>query len=225
MDESVSGLVFDLDGTLCEYRRPGTAVLAEAFEKADVPPFFTAADYYGRYDEYVPASDSIREVRERCFADLAAESGRDPAVGRAVADAYEAARDHAGVRWVPGADEAIETLADRYPLAMVTNGDPEMQGTKLASLDIADRFETVVHAGFDAPAKPAPEPFDLALDALGVEAPRAATIGNSLPHDVTGAHNAGLRSVWLDREGAGPPDPEPHHRIESMHELLEEPWH
>jgi FMN phosphatase YigB (HAD superfamily) len=49
-------------------------------------------------------------------------------------------------------------------------------------------------------------------------------IGNSLEHDVHRAHNAGLQSVWLDRDGVPDPDPAPHHRIESMREVLEEPW-
>lgn len=225
MSGPVEGVVFDLDGTLCDYERTGAEVLAAAFEAAGVEPFFDVADYYARFDDYVATSEDIRDVREQCFADLAAAAGRDPAAGRAVAEAYAAERDHANVRWLPGARAAIDRLGERYPLAIVTNGDPWMQGRKLDALGVDGRFETVVHAGYDAPAKPNPEPFELALEAMGLAEPRAATVGNSLHHDVAGAHNAGLRSVWLDRDGTAAPDPEPHHRIESMHELLEEPWH
>ncbi len=224
MDAPIAGLVFDLDGTLCEYRRSGVDVLNAAFETVGVDPIFTARDYYTRIDDYVGESEDIREIRTRCFADLAAESGHDPSLGTAIADAYAAERDHANVRWLDGAQAALDALGERYPLAMVTNGDPEMQGTKLDALGIADRFETIVHAGFDAPAKPDPEPFSIAVDAIDVAAPRAATIGNSIRHDIAGARNAGLRSVWLDRDGTAVPEPEPHHRIESMHELLDEPW-
>lgn len=225
MTDSVDGFVFDLDGTLCEYRRSGRDVLAGAFEAASKTPFFTVEEYYQRFEEYVPDSADIREVREQCFADLAAEAGRDPDDGRAVAHAYAEERDHADVEWLPGAREAVDTLGERYPLAMVTNGDPWMQGTKLEALGVEDRFETVVYAGFDAPAKPDPEPFDRAVTAMDVPAQRAVTVGNSLQHDVAGAHNAGLRSVWLDHNGTTTPDPEPNYRIESMHELLEAPWH
>jgi putative hydrolase of the HAD superfamily len=224
MDEPVAGLVFDLDGTLCEYERTGAAVLSDAFARTAVEPFFEVTDYYDRFEAYVPECDAIREIRERCFADLAVETGREEAVGRAVAEAYASIRDHTNVRWLPGAETALETLGERYPLAMVTNGDPRMQGTKLDALGVRDRFEVVVHAGFDAPAKPDPAPFELALDAIDVAPPRAVTVGNSLGHDVAGAHNAGLRSVWLDREGIASPDPEPHHRIESMAALHDEPW-
>jgi putative hydrolase of the HAD superfamily len=224
MSTPVDGLIFDLDGTLCEYRRPGTDVLETAFDRIGAEPFFTVADYYGRFEEFVPGNDGIRGIRSDTFATLAAESGHDPEVGRELAAVYTAERDHSAVRWLPGARDALDELGERYRLSIVTNGDPEMQGEKLAALGAADRFETVVHAGFDAPSKPAPEPFEEALAAMGVDAPRAVTVGNSLDHDVAGAHNAGLQSVWLDRDGEHAARPEPHHRIESMHDLRAEPW-
>jgi FMN phosphatase YigB (HAD superfamily) len=224
MSDAVDALVFDLDGTLCEYARSGRVVLQRAFQTVDVEPFFSPSEYYASYESYVPESESIREVRERCFADLAAEAGHDPAVGRAVADAYAAERDHSSVQWVPGAESALETLGEDYPLAMVTNGDPDMQGTKLATLGIEDRFETIVHAGFEAPAKPDPAPFDMALEPLEVTPGRALTVGNSLEHDVAGAHNAGLRSAWIDHDGVAAPEPEPHYRLDSMHDLRADLW-
>lgn len=224
MQAPIEGVVFDLDGTLCEYPRSGASVLETAFETVGVEPFFTIEEYYGWFEDYVTDNESIRGIRADTFAALAADDGRDPSVGRAVAGAYAAERDHGAVRWLPGAERAVEALGERYPLAVVTNGGPDMQSEKLAALGAADRFEAVVHAGFDTPPKPDPAPFGVALDAMGVEAPRAVTVGNSVRHDVAGAHNAGLRSVWLDRDDAGPPEPEPHLQIRSMRELLEEPW-
>ncbi len=224
MSTPVDGLIFDLDGTLCEYHRPGSDVLETAFERVGVEPYFTVADYYERFEDFVAGNDGIREIRADTFATMAVESGRDPEIGRELAAVYAAERDHSAVRWLPGAEAALDELGDRYPLSIVTNGDPKMQGEKLAALGLEDRFEAVVHAGFDAPSKPAPEPFEVALSSMGVDAPRAVTVGNSLEHDVAGAHNAGLQSVWLDREGGRVATPEPHHRIESMHDLRAEPW-
>jgi len=145
-------------------------------------------------------------------------------VGRTVAEAYAAERDQANVRFLPGAREALDTLRERYRVAAVTNGGPDMQRAKLRGLGIHDHFETVVFAGYDVAAKPDPEPFHTALDFLGVDPERAVKIGNSLTNDVRGAHNAGLQSVWLAQDGITDPDPEPHHRIEAMDELLDEPW-
>jgi len=224
MAGSVEALVFDLDGTVCEYCRSVEDLLDHSFEAVGVDPFFSAEAYYSAFDEYVEGADEVEEIRERAFAGLASEAGVDPAVGRAVAAAYADARDHTNVRFLTGAQAALETLTEQYPTAAVTNGDPAMQSQKMAGLGIEDRFETVVYAGYDTPAKPDPEPFESALDALGVASERAVKIGNSLDHDVRGAHNAGLHSVWLDRNGVDDPVPEPHYRIESMRELLAEPW-
>jgi len=59
------------------------------------------------------------------------------------------------------------TLRERYRVAAVTNGGPDMQRAKLRGLGIHDHFETVVFAGYDVAAKPDPEPFHTALDFLG----------------------------------------------------------
>lgn len=224
MSEPVEALLFDLDDTICEYCRPGSEILALAFEDVGVDPIFTAKDYYAIFDDYVEDSEDVVENRERCFAALAAEAGYEPEVGLAVADAYEAERDQTNVQWLPGAKRALDTLREQYRVAAVTNGDPTMQRQKMRGLGIDDHFEIVVFAGYDVAAKPDPEPFHAALDVLDVGPERTVKIGNSLENDVTGAHNAGLRSVWLDRDGVGEPDPEPHHRIEAMEELLDEPW-
>src|SRR5699024_9714395 len=107
-------------------------------------------------------------------------------------------------------------------VGVVTNGPPEMQSDKLAALGLDDAFETVVHAGYDAPAKPDPEPFHRALSALDGEPASAVHIGNSLSSDVAGAQAAGLRSVWLD--DGSTPDPVPDHTLASMEELANPPW-
>jgi putative hydrolase of the HAD superfamily len=224
MTDRVDALVFDLDHTLCAYRPSGEEILSLSFEAAGTDPLFAVEEYYDIFDDYVAESDDGRENRARCFEALAAEAGRSPEVGRRVADAYAAERDHENVRWVPGAKAAIESLSETYPLALVTNGAREWQSAKLRGLGIEDRFETVVYAGYETAPKPEPEPFRVALDALDATPDRAVKIGNSLDHDVAGARNAGLRSVWLDRDGVEDPTPTPDVRIESMEELLDEPW-
>lgn len=224
MADSADVLVFDLDHTLCTYRRTGEEILSLAFEAAGVDPFFEIDDYYGVFDDYAFRSDDGRENRALCFEALAEDAGRSPELGRQVADAYAAERDHSDVRWLPGAKDAFESLANAYPLALVTNGAPAWQSEKLRGLGIEDRFESVVYAGYDTAPKPDPEPFRIALDGLDAAPERAVKIGNSLEHDVAGARNAGLRSVWFDRHGVDDPTPTPDVRVESMDELLDEPW-
>lgn len=222
MTTSVDTVLFDIDGTLCEYRRSRHELLANSFETAGVSPFFTIEDYIARYDEFTVDADSIEELRAACFAALADERGYDPDLGRSVAETYTADRDHSNVRFLPGAHEALTTLSDDHRVGVVTNGAPEMQAQKLAALGLDDSFETIVHAGYDAPAKPDPEPFHRALAALDADPDSTVHIGNSLAADIAGAHAAGLGSVWLD-DGTEP-DPVPDYTLASMEELTEPPW-
>lgn len=220
----VDAVLFDLDDTLCEYERPGSELLTAAYDRVGVEPVFTVEEYYARYEEYADDTDGIRELRANCFADLAAEYGHDPSLGRAVARAYADERDHRNVRFREGAREGFEAVAERYRVGMVTNGAPEMQRLKLAGIGLDDAFESVVYAGYDAPAKPAPDPFHRALSEMGVDPARAVHVGNSPSSDVDGAKAAGLRAVLLadgmPTEGERTPD----YRVGSIRELASPPW-
>lgn len=202
MTQPIEAVVFDLDATLCERRRPGSEVLSVAFEKVGVEPFFTLAEYHAKIDDIGDTGSDVGR-RVRCFEALAKERGRDSGVGRAVADAYETERDYTDVRFTLGAEDALETLCERYPLALVTNGGPDTQRAKIEALDLASQFEKIVLAGYETAAKPDPEPFVIALDALDVQPANAVYVGNSLGHDVVGAHAAGIQACWIPDE---PPD-------------------
>lgn len=214
---TVDAVCLDLDDTLVEYDRSVEDVLAHAFDEAAVTPCFTADEYRAAYDRFADDTESMNALRRRCFSHLAEEAGHDPAVGHSVAEAYEAVRDQTRVELLPGARELVDDL-DR-PVALVTNGAPDAQRQKLEGAGLADAFDHVVFAGYDTPSKPDPAPFEHALDALGCPADRAIHVGNSVSSDVTGAHAAGLRSVWVPADPDRDPDPEPHHSFPDLHEL------
>lgn len=221
MRSSVDAVLFDIDGTLCTYRRGSGDILPLAFDSVGIDPFFTAEEYADRYREFTDESDGIRDLRERCFATFADERGYHPDVGRAVARAFAAERDHTNVEYCPGARETLSVLDGDVALAAVTNGAPEMQAAKLDGLGLGEFFETVVYAGYDAPAKPAPEPFHLALDALGVAPDRTLHVGDSLESDIAGGHRAGVRTAWVHGENDSPtePDPTPDYTFSTVEEL------
>ncbi|PSP90201.1 haloacid dehalogenase [Halobacteriales archaeon QS_4_69_34] len=222
MTTPVEVVLFDVDDTLCAYRRSGAELLSIAFERVGVEPFFELADYHARYGEFVGSTDSVAELRAACFAAIAEARGRGRDLGRAVAAVYADERDHEAVDFVPGAREAVDALGVEYRLGVVTNGAPGMQAAKLAGLGLDDAFETVVHAGYGVPAKPDPEPFRRALAALDAAPESTVHVGNSLASDVAGARAAGVRSAWLD--DGSEPDPVPDYRLGSMADLREPPW-
>lgn len=216
----VDAVLFDLDETLVRYDRPASAVLALAFETVGVDPFFDETDFADRYDRFFPESESIDHLRELVFTDIATTTGQDPEVGRRVARAYAAERDHSRVSLLPGAPALLEALEGR-PLGLVTNGDPGMQRPKLEATGLVDRFDTIVYAGHDTAPKPDPEPFRRAIDDLGIEASAGAFVGNDPRADVDGAHAVGLRTVWIRNGVAGRPADPPDATVDCLDELVD----
>ena len=133
MTAPVEAVLFDVDDTLCEYRRSTEEMLTLAFDRAGVDPFFTHREYVERYNDFADESDDVADLRERCFVAIARDR-RDPALARRVARDYAEARDHTDVRPLPGASEVLEHFDGTVPIGAVTNGAPEMQSRKLDAL-------------------------------------------------------------------------------------------
>jgi HAD superfamily hydrolase (TIGR01509 family) len=226
---TIDAVLFDLDGTLCEYCRSNDELLDLAFGRLGLDAPFSGEEYYDRFDELYherPVNGDLGRFRERCFATLAEEAGLDPEVGREAARIYTEERDPGNVRALSGADEALSRTGEHHPIALVTNGPPETQDRKLAALGFRDAFETVVYAGYDTPAKPDPTPFHRALEAIGATPERAVHVGDSLSADVAGAHAAGLASTWVANGSRREvtPIPTPDYVIGGPGDLLTPPW-
>jgi HAD superfamily hydrolase (TIGR01509 family) len=222
---AVDAVLFDLDDTLCEHRRSSRELLAVAFERTGVEPFFEVSAYNDRYEDHLEAADGVGEVRERCFEAIAVDRDRDPGLGRALARAYADERDQTDVEPLPGARETVATLGEDHHLGLVTNGPPDVQREKLAAVGLADAFDVEVFAGFGVPAKPDPEPFHRALEPLDAGTDRAVHVGNSLRTDVPGAKRAGLRAAWLREDGADPGDGHrPDYVLDALGDLASPPW-
>ena len=104
-----------------------------------------------------------------------------------------------------------------YRLGLLSNGSrlPEKMG-------LAQYFESVVFAQDHRVAKPDKGIFEVVERQLGVGPEACVLVGDHPVNDVAGAHGAGWRSVWIDREGAAPfPDdgPQPDAVIASLLDL------
>ena len=93
----------------------------------------------------------------------------------------------------------LNHLRGRVALGSVSNGVADLQ-----MIGLAHYFQASVAACTVRTAKPAPEIFHAACDALGVEPREALYIGDDPLIDVDGAQKAGLRAVWMNRNGADP---------------------
>jgi putative hydrolase of the HAD superfamily len=219
----VETVLFDLDGTLLTYDQDPVERMAETFDRAGVTPFVDSealwplADRVGHVDS---DHDFLRELWRIAASEYGGPS--DPAVHERLARSHEAATDHTAVSLRPGAEHALETVADGgYDIGVVTNGSRRTQTQKLDALSLHDHFQTVVYAGEETLPKPEREPFDLALSRLEGRPQASLYVGNSLEHDVVGAQQAGLRAAWLPgpHDPADPGEYAPDHHLGSLADL------
>ena len=96
----------------------------------------------------------------------------------------------------PEVRPALESLASRYTLVAVTNGN-----ARLERIGIDHLFHAVVSARTAGAAKPARPIFDAAVSVGGAAAHETLHVGDHPEFDVHGARAAGLRTVWLNRNG------------------------
>jgi putative hydrolase of the HAD superfamily len=96
-------------------------------------------------------------------------------------------------------EQVLHDLKKKFRLALITNGAPDIQGTKIDGSNLANFFETIIISGDHGFGKPDLRIFQLALERLEVAAHEAVMIGDSLNRDIAGARAAGIRTVWINR--------------------------
>jgi 2-haloacid dehalogenase len=131
---------------------------------------------------------------------LLAPFGRQSAAGQ-FAGAY--ADLHATAVIFPEVPDALRALGRRVRIAVVANADHDYLMRCLNHNGL--RFDLVVDSETARCYKPDPRILQRACEALSVPASEAAMVGDTPETDVQGAHQAGLRAVWLNRDHRGWP--------------------
>lgn len=129
-------------------------------------------------------------------------------------------RTHYEAAWTlfPDVLPALDALAASHRHAVLSNSSLHVQDHKLRTLGVHDRFEAILCAAELGVSKPAAAAFLAACEALELAPHQVAYVGDHPEIDGRGAADAGLLSVWLDRQGAGSA-PAGGHRIGSLAEL------
>ncbi|MFD2184694.1 HAD-IA family hydrolase [Rhodoplanes azumiensis] len=110
-----------------------------------------------------------------------------------------------------GAQAALDALAGRTKLAVVTNCSVRLG--RLAAARLAVAWDCIVTAEEAGVYKPDPRPYRMALDRLGVAPSEAAFVAGS-GYDLFGTAAVGLRTYWHNRIGLARPDGAPSPDVE-----------
>ena len=209
----MEAVLFDGDQTLWDFERVmREALVATAAElRAARPGPFADALRWGDLQadraavaEQRPDVWSLAELRVHGFARTLArrrdaeggDEAADDRLARLLAELYFTERDRDAALFddtIP----ALDALRAHYRLGLLSNGSrlPETVG-------LAGYFETVVFAQDHRVAKPDKGIFEVVQRELGLGPEVCVLVGDHPVNDVAGAHGAGWRSVWLDRNGA-----------------------
>jgi len=195
----MAAIFFDVDGTLVRWRGDYGDVLVDAFERAGA----TVTDerletYNGRFFEYF--GDFADDPYRRAFADVCDDHAVD-ADPEALAEALVAAEFDA-VEPVPGVESAVEALADRHTLGVLTNGVPDVQFGKVAEIGLLDRFDARVASHDPAVGATKPDPAIFEAAKSRVDAERYVMVGDDREPDIDGAREQGFETVHVDAAAA-----------------------
>lgn len=198
--ESVETIVFDVNETLSDM-----APLGAAFAAVGAPEELAAIWFAGILRDGFAAALTGDNVP---FAAIAQDSAVRLLTARHVEDvddavasimaAMQALDVHPDV--VPG----IEALRSRAPLVTLSNGATTVARGLVVRAGILDAFARLLSVE-DAPAwKPAASSYAYAADACGTVPERMLLVAVH-PWDIHGAHAAGLRTAWINRDGGAYP--------------------
>ncbi|TPG36714.1 HAD family hydrolase [Mycolicibacterium hodleri] len=124
---------------------------------------------------------------------------RIAALPQTLAELYRGVSRHKLKRY-PHVRSTLGALCDRYPLAVVSDGQKAYARAELHKVDLTQYFGPIVVSGEHGFRKPDRRLFQYALDAMGVPAEKTVYVGNDMYRDVYGAREMGMRTVMFDSD-------------------------
>ena len=210
-------LLFDLDDTLCDHDGSLRVRLRASFAAAfnGQPPFDLDNIVEQSIERSVFGTDHFQEILEPYGVSR-------PEALQAAIDTYVADRFR-GLSLFEEAVDVVQTVSRRTRVGMITNGPSDIQRQKIELLGIGPLFPFILVSEELDIWKPDRRIFERAME-LGQASPdETVYIGDNPAHDVGGARNAGITSVWVNRSGQPWPDggEPPDFEIQNLREVIE----
>ncbi|MCZ2257832.1 HAD family hydrolase [Sporosarcina sp. G11-34] len=116
----------------------------------------------------------------------------------------------------------LDLLKGKFKLALLTNGSPSLQQTKLTiTPEIAPYFDHIIISGAFGKGKPDQSIFDYTLAQCDAKREETLMVGDNLMTDILGASRVGIPSVWINRENnKSHPDIKPTYEIDHLDQLI-----
>lgn len=218
-------LLLDADDTLFDFARCEAEALRSLLPLQVPDPGAALAAYrdinallWRNYQKGFVTQEFLRIERFKQWVERLGFSGRPEDWARRYEEAL-ARQSHL----LPGVQETLEALANRFTLSVITNGISRIQRQRIQASPLAPWLKAITISEEIGAAKPDPAIFVAALKKLK-NPPRGTVlvVGDSLEADIAGAQAAGLSSAWLGRGRDLPPKgPRPDHVLEDFSALAD----
>ena len=195
--ERIDAVAFDLYGTLLEVASVGRVAAEVTAHPAELVDLWRTKQLeyswlrslMGRYQDFwATTGDALDYALDRLDITLDGE-GRSRLLG--------AWLDVSAYPEVPG---ALAAIGAGRPLAVLSNGNPDMLEAGLAAAALRDRFAHVLSVDEVGVFKPHPSVYELAVKAFAVPAERILFVSSN-PWDAAGARTFGFPVAWVNRSG------------------------
>jgi putative hydrolase of the HAD superfamily len=210
-------VLFDVDGTLVDHDGAAAAGAQKWLMAMGWADSGTIAGLVSEWDEIAERHFPAYRARLTTFQGQRRLRLREflPRVGIDASTWSDERLDELFNSYLVAYEDAWRSFADAEPclgalrsvaqIAVLSNGNQEQQEEKISRTGLGRYIDIVLTSDQLGVAKPDPRAFELACVRLGVPARAAVYVGDQLEVDALAATAAGLRGIWLNRNGGSVP--------------------
>ena len=216
-------LFLDLDDTILDFHKAERIAISKTIREFGVEPTEEILNLYHEINKWHWAQLELgnmtrAQILVNRFGVLFEKLGMEVDAPKC-AKIYE--KNLSTGHWfLPGAEEAVDSLHKKYRLFLASNGTAVVQKGRMTSANLYRFFEKVFVSQEIGHNKPSKAYFDACFAQIpDFDPEKAMIVGDSLSSDIKGGINAGIKTVWVNPEHKLCGDIRPDYEIEALHQL------
>lgn len=203
-------ILIDLDNTLLDFKKSQEQALKASLDHFNLPAkddflnLFVNINrvLWGQLEEGKISQEDLRLARFKDFFDVIG-MGYDPEEAKEFYEGQLAKQ----VVFVPGAEDLLKALKDKYRVYIASNGISHIQRSRLSLSGLDQYFDGYFISEEMGYSKPNPAYFDYIFSHLqAADLESSIMLGDSLTSDIRGSQAVGLDCVWFNPDHKEKPE-------------------